>query len=225
LPTCPNCAREVSEDFIQCPFCGTPLKPTCPSCKREIQADFLVCPYCGFSLSSSTPAERRQRKGGRSTVLTVIIALAIFGGIVDILQGTSESTYDYAIYLYASATSSPLLAIVLLLAQVAIGVLLIILGIAQMVIAFAHLSGSSYSRRRYLLRLISLIFVLSLVEVSSDTVISGMVSLARATFAFDIFFVLWSFVLVLVVWRYVNQQEEREILSQTAPTPPVEFQG
>src|SRR5690348_15686543 len=140
LPTCPNCAREVGEDFVQCPYCGAPLKPTCPSCKREIQADFVVCPYCGFSLSPRMSAEKRQVKVGRSTVLTVIIALAIFGGIVDILQGTSESTYDYAIYQYASATSSPLLAIVLLLAQVAIGALLVILGIAQMAIAFALLS-------------------------------------------------------------------------------------
>ena len=158
-------------------------------------------------------------------MLTVIIALALFGGVVDILQGTSESTYDFALYLYASATSSPLLAIVLMLAQVAIGVLLVILGIAQMVNALTLVSGSSYSRRRFLLRLTSLVFVMSIVELSSDTVISSMVSLARATFTFDIFFVLWSLVLVVVVWRYVNQQEEREILSQTASTPPVAFQG
>ncbi|MDA4127777.1 MAG: zinc ribbon domain-containing protein [Thaumarchaeota archaeon] len=220
MATCPNCAREVIEDVTHCPFCGAPLKPTCPSCKREIQPDYLMCPYCGFNLSSEAPAERLSKKGGMSTVPTVIIALTFVGGFIDFLQGASESTYDYAVYLFP--ISPPFLAKVLLLAQVAIGVLLVILGIVQLVVAFGLVSGLSYSRRRILLRLVSLLFLLSIVELSSDTVISSMDSLSRVIFALDIFFVLWSFFLLVVVWRYVNQQDEREILSQTAP---VEFQG
>ncbi|HEV2225940.1 MAG TPA: hypothetical protein VGR56_03945 [Nitrososphaerales archaeon] len=62
--------------------------------------------------------------------------------------------------------------------------------------------------------------MISLVILSCDTVISGMFSLARSTFAFDIFFVLWSYLLAIVIWRYVVQQDERDILSLTATNPP-----
>lgn len=195
------------------------MKPTCPSCKREIQPDFLMCPYCGYRLDSKTPASLLYRKGGRSAVLTVITALTFVGGVIDILQGASESTYDYALYLYP--VPSPQLASVLLLAGIAFGVLLVIVGITQLVVAYGLVSGKS-SSRRYLLRLTSIAFLLSLLELSSDTVISGMVSLARATFTFDIFFVLWSLFLLGVIWRYVSQQDERDILSMTGP---IEVQG
>jgi RNA polymerase subunit RPABC4/transcription elongation factor Spt4 len=218
LATCPNCGREVKDDYTFCPFCNAPLKKSCPSCKREIEPDFVVCPYCGFNLSSETPARQPFTKGGRSPVLTLVIVLAIAGGLIDILQGLSESTYDYALYLFVQPLQYPLLASALLLVQVAIGVLIIILGISQLFVAFGLVTGRLFSRR-YLLRLISLLFLLSLVELALDTVISGMVSLSRATFSFDIFFVLWSLLLLIIVWRYVSKEDEREIMAETGPNP------
>jgi hypothetical protein len=170
-------------------------------------------------LDSKTPASLLYKKGGRSAVLTLITALTFVGGLIDILQGASESTYDYALYLYP--VPSPLLASALLLVGIAFGVLLVVLGITQLGVAYGLVSGKS-SSRRYLLRLTSITFLLSLLELSSDTVISGMVSLARATFTFDIFFVLWSLFLLGVIWRYISQQDERDILSMTGP---IETQG
>lgn len=105
-----------------------------------------------------------------------------------------------------------------MLVQVALGVLLVIFSIALVVVAYGLASRKPFSRR-YILRLVSLMFLISLLELSLDTVISSMFSLARSVFAFDIFFVLWSFFLVIVIWRYVVQQDERDILSLTATNP------
>jgi len=215
LAACPKCGKEVREDFTYCPFCETPLKPFCPSCKREIQPDFLRCPYCGFRLSSGTPARLLYKKGGRSTVLTLIIVLSFAGGVIDILQGASESTYDYALYLYP--IPPPVLASDLMLVQVAFGILLVALGIAQLVLAYGLVYGKAFSRR-YLLRLISLLFLLSVAVLTCDTLISSMVSLSSAALSFDVFFVLWSLFLLAVIWRYVRQQDEKESLySPTVP--------
>jgi RNA polymerase subunit RPABC4/transcription elongation factor Spt4 len=218
LAACPSCGREVEEDFDICPYCNSPLKKSCPSCKRGIEPDFVVCPYCGFNLSSEAPARQRYPKAARSTILTLVIVLALAGGLIDILQGLSESTYDFALYVFVQPLQYPLLASALLLVQVAIGVLIVVLGISQLFVAFGLVTGRLFSRR-YLLRLTSLLFVLSLVELALDTVISGMVSLSRATFSFDIFFVGWSLFLLVVVWRYVSKEDEREILAETGPNP------
>jgi RNA polymerase subunit RPABC4/transcription elongation factor Spt4 len=216
LAACPNCGKEVREDFTYCPFCETPLRQSCPSCKREIQPDYLMCPYCGFNLSSRTPARLLYKKGGRSTILTLIIVLSFVGGVIDILQGLSESTYDYALYVYP--IPPPALASGLMLAQVAFGILLVILGVIQLFVAYGIVYGKAFSRR-YLLRLTTLLFFLSLAVFTCDVVISRMVSLGSAILSFDIFFVLWSFFLLVVIFRYVSQQDEREILSETAPNP------
>ena len=216
MTTCPNCGKEVREDFTYCPFCETPLKSSCPSCKREIEPGYRVCPYCGFSLSSGTPARLLYKKGGRSKVLALIIVLSFVGGFIDILQGLSESSYDYVLYLYPIPL--PVLVRGLSLVQVAFGVLLVILGIAQLVIAYGLVYGKLFSRK-YLLRLTGLLFFLSLAVFSCDMMISILLPLSPAILSFDIFFVLWSLSLLVVVYRYVSQQEEREILSQTTPNP------
>jgi hypothetical protein len=214
LPPCPNCGKEVREDFTYCPFCEAPLKSSCPSCKREIQPGYRVCPYCGFSLSSGTPARLLYGKGGRSTFLTLIIVLSFVGGFIDILQGLSESTYDYVLYVLPF----PLLVRGLSLVQVAFGILLVMLGVAQLLITYGLVYRKLFSRK-YLLRLTSLLFFLSLAVFSCDMVISILLPLSSAILSFDIFFVLWSLSLLVVIYRYVSQQEEREILSQTTPNP------
>ena len=47
---CPHCARGVSLDFRDCPYCRRPLVPTCNSCERIVQPDWVVCPYCRHDL-------------------------------------------------------------------------------------------------------------------------------------------------------------------------------
>ncbi|HEY6283061.1 MAG TPA: hypothetical protein VIW22_03965 [Nitrososphaerales archaeon] len=169
-------------------------------------------------MSSETSSKRLSKKGG-STVSTLVIVLAFVGAFIDILQGASESTYDYANYSFR--IPPPMLASMLFLVQVAVGAILVLLAIVQLVVSYGLVSGKSFSLGS-LHRLVGLAFLLSLLELSFDIVISRMVSLERSVFYLDIFFVLWSLFLLVVVWRNVNQVDEREILSQTAP---VEFQG
>jgi len=58
-------------------------------------------------------------------------------------------------------------------------------------------------------------FVLSLMMLSLDAVISLVFSLPPTVFPFDIFFVTWAFFVLVVVWRYVMVQEARAILRST----------
>jgi hypothetical protein len=211
MTTCPNCGNEVKEDFSFCPFCETPLKPFCPSCKRELEPGYVRCPYCGFRLGSETPAKKLYVKGGRSRSLSLIIVLSFVSGIIDIIQGANESTYQYANYVYPPI---PALARYLALAQVPIGVLVVLLGIAQFLIFYGLIYGKAFSRR-YILKLVSLTFVLSLAMFSLDGMISFVFSLPPSVLPFDIFFVFWAFFVLVIVWRYVIIQETRAILSST----------
>jgi hypothetical protein len=212
LTTCPNCRKEVREDFSFCPFCETPLKPFCPSCKRELESGYVRCPYCGFRLGSETPARKLYTKRGRSMFLNLIIVLSFVGGVIDVIQGANESTYQYANYLYQGPI--PALARYLALVQVPIGVLVALLGIVQFFIFYGLVYGKAFSRR-YILKLVSLTFALSLAMFSLDEVISLVFSLPAAVLPFDIFFVLWTFFVLVIVWRYVMIQEVRAILRST----------
>ena len=212
LTTCPNCGNEVKEDFSFCPFCETPLKPFCPSCKRELEPGYVRCPYCGFRLGSQTPAKKLYVKGGRSRFLSFIIVLTFVSGIVDIIQGTSEGQYQYANYVYQGPI--PAVARYLALAQVPIGVLVVLIGIVQFFIFYGLVYGKVFSRK-YILKLVGLTFVLSLAMFSLDGMMSLVFSLSPLVLSFDIFFVLWSFFVLVVVWRYVIVQETRAILSST----------
>ena len=215
LTICPKCGKEVREDFNFCPYCETPLKPFCPACKRELEADYARCPYCGFRLGSETPAKRLYTKGGRSRLLTFVIILVFVGGIINAVQGASEATFQWANYTYQGPI--PVAAQYLALVQVPVGVGVVILGIIQLLLFYGLVYGKAFPRR-YLLRVVGITFVLSLVMLSLDEVISGMFSLSSAVLGFDIFFVIWSFFVLAVVWRYVSIQEMKAILRSTAGT-------
>lgn len=215
MNSCPNCGKEVREDFSFCPYCETPLKPFCPSCKRELQADYARCPYCGFKLGPGTPAKQLyQKRVGKSTFLMLITVASFGSGVVDILQGASVGTYDYAIFLTTTATQ---VAHYLALIQVALGAILIFFGIFQMVVVYGLLYGKIFSRR-YILNLASLTFLAAMVVFSTDLGISAIVSFASIVISFDIFFVLWSLFVLVVIWRYVRQQDLKDFLN--TPTVP-----
>ena len=212
MPTCPNCGNEVRDDFSFCPFCETPLKPFCPSCKRELEPGYVRCPYCGFRLGSQTPARRLYAKGGRSRLLSVIIVLSLVSGLVDVIQGANESTYQYANFVYQGPI--PAAARYLALAQVPIGGLVLLLGIAGFLVFYGLIYGRAFSRR-YLLRVVTLTFVLSLAMLTLDGMISLLFSMPSTVLSFDTFFALWSFFVLAIVWRYVSIQETRELLRST----------
>ncbi|UCF72877.1 MAG: Flp pilus assembly complex ATPase component TadA [Deltaproteobacteria bacterium] len=47
---CPHCGKNVSLDFLDCPYCEKPIIPTCSSCSRIAQPEWVVCPYCRNNL-------------------------------------------------------------------------------------------------------------------------------------------------------------------------------
>jgi DNA-directed RNA polymerase subunit RPC12/RpoP len=53
-PLCPACGRQISSEYLVCPYCGKRLREKCPSCGKDVAGDFIVCPYCGISLKSGT---------------------------------------------------------------------------------------------------------------------------------------------------------------------------
>jgi len=221
-PTCPNCGKEVGEDFGYCPYCATQLKPFCPSCKRELRPGYVACPYCGFSLEAATPAKQLYRRGGgKSMFLRILTVLSLIGGIIDVIQGANEGTFQFANYMYFQNAGMliPDSARFLALLQVPIGVIVVIVGIVQFLIVYGLIYGKAFSRK-YLLRLVSLAFVLSVVMLSIDAGISSIFTLPSVVFSFDIFFVAWTFFLLAITYRYVTQQEVREILRATAAPQP-----
>lgn len=50
---CPNCAREIADEYVACPHCTTALKHPCSECERAISFAWLACPWC------ATPTEQR----------------------------------------------------------------------------------------------------------------------------------------------------------------------
>ncbi|MDA4121437.1 MAG: hypothetical protein OK404_03410, partial [Thaumarchaeota archaeon] len=77
--------------------------------------------------------------------------------------------------------------------------------------------GKIFSRR-YILNLASLTFLVAMVVFSVDLGISAIVSFASIVISFDIFFVLWSIFGLVVIWRYVRQQDLKDFLN--TPTVP-----
>jgi len=163
-------------------------------------------------LGAETPAKKLYVKGGRSRYLSLIIVLSFVSGVIDVIQGANESTYQYANYVYQGPI--PVLARYLALTQVPIGVLVLLVGIALFYIFYGLVYGKAFSRR-YVLKLVGLTFVLSVVMFSLDGIISLVYSLPSSVLPFDIFFVLWAFFVLVIVWRYVIIQETRAILSST----------
>ncbi len=50
MKKCMSCGKEVPNDSVFCPFCGTKdIKDdsTCPICKKIVPSDSAFCPFCG----------------------------------------------------------------------------------------------------------------------------------------------------------------------------------
>jgi hypothetical protein len=173
----------------------------------------VACPYCGFRLEPGTPAKQLYRKAGKSLFLRILTVLTFAGGLIDVVQGANEATFQFANYTYQGPIPDP--ARYLALLQVSLGTLLIIVGIVEFFIVPGLIYGKAFSRR-YLLKMAGLSFLLAVVMLFVDAAISTVYSLPSATFSFDIFFVAWTIFLLAVTYRYVSQQEVREILRATS---------
>lgn len=52
---CRKCRRQLSTDFVNCPYCGTRNKDLCSSCSQILEEDWAACPNCG-RFKDSEPA-------------------------------------------------------------------------------------------------------------------------------------------------------------------------
>lgn len=145
--------------------------------------------------------------------LRVLTVLTLVGGIIDVVQGANEGTFQFANYTYTPPI--PDAARYLALFQVSVGILVVVVGVVEFFIVYGLVYGKAFSRK-YLLKLASLTFLLSIVMLSIDAAISTIFSLPSVIFSFDVFFVVWTFFILAITNHYVSQQEVKEILRATA---------
>lgn len=65
---CPACQRDISPDFVACPYCGQLLRLSCPKCKSPVEQGWRACPHCMAVLDAgkSATAAAPGVAGGRA---------------------------------------------------------------------------------------------------------------------------------------------------------------
>ncbi|HEY5648665.1 MAG TPA: ATPase, T2SS/T4P/T4SS family, partial [Nitrospiria bacterium] len=58
LIRCPACGKQLSGDFLSCPYCAAGISQSCQKCSRIIQPDWILCPFCRCR---SHPPEEEKR--------------------------------------------------------------------------------------------------------------------------------------------------------------------
>jgi type IV pilus assembly protein PilB len=53
---CPECSRQISKEFLSCPFCGYTLTHICSNCNEKIDGSWSTCPYCATPTNASNSA-------------------------------------------------------------------------------------------------------------------------------------------------------------------------
>ncbi len=52
---CPACGRDISPDFLACPYCRHELRRSCPKCRSPVEQGWRACPYCMAALDLDGP--------------------------------------------------------------------------------------------------------------------------------------------------------------------------
>ena len=52
---CPACGRDISPDFLVCPYCRHELRRSCPKCGSPIEQGWRACPHCMAVLDLNGP--------------------------------------------------------------------------------------------------------------------------------------------------------------------------
>ena len=52
---CPACGRDISPDFLSCPYCRHVLRRNCPKCRSPIEQGWHACPHCMTVLDLDGP--------------------------------------------------------------------------------------------------------------------------------------------------------------------------
>jgi double zinc ribbon protein len=214
LTACPNCGKDVREDFAFCPFCEYPLKPFCPSCRREVQADYVRCPYCGFKLKGSTSAQVAFGQRPSLPIAFVMISFALLlTAIFNIGEGLNLATSDLSSYAstqpFPAGTQNELGVLVVL------GVLLSILGLAQLVATYGLFARKPWSRSlTYAAAGVACLLYIGVLVL--DTLVSGSYYSSPPWVelipAYDTALLVWSLALLVAMRVYLERQYVEEIL-------------
>ena len=228
MAPCPNCGKEIQEDFTFCPYCEYPLKPFCPSCKREVAPEYVKCPYCGFMLKGGVPAQQLYLKhSGFPASYLAFALLYLLTGALNIGQGITSANSNLSSYdaptIFPSGTQSELVILVIM------GSLIVILGVAQLVASYGLLTKKQWSKSlattsaffAVLLYLVTMIF--DMLVVGSYYTSPPWLQLISTT---DIVLVAWSVILLAMallclrgerVWELLNPVEASDASKGQVP--------
>lgn len=67
VSVCPNCEREVGEEFRFCPHCGHELLEECPDCGASKDKDWKFCASCGSDGKAKTKEKPNETKVEKKT--------------------------------------------------------------------------------------------------------------------------------------------------------------
>jgi len=57
--TCRNCGKPLQDNFIACPYCGTPTAITCTQCGKQLKEEYKTCPFCGHPVGE--PVQKKKK--------------------------------------------------------------------------------------------------------------------------------------------------------------------
>jgi len=215
LAPCPNCGKEVQEDFTFCPYCEYPLKPFCPSCKREVAPEYVKCPYCGFMLKGGVPAQQLYLKHtGFPSSYLVFAFLCLITGALNVGQGITSANSDLFSYdvamVFPSGTQSELVILVIL------GSLIAILGVAQLVASYGLLTKKQWSKS-LATAAAGFAILLYIGTLVLDTLVAGSYYTSppwtQLVSTADIVLVAWSVVLLVMAVLYLRGRRVWELLN------------
>lgn len=58
---CPDCEKEVEQDFAVCPHCKTDFKPVC-ECGAVLELDWRRCGYCGVAIQKDPKRNKKYKE-------------------------------------------------------------------------------------------------------------------------------------------------------------------
>lgn len=100
---CPNCKGPVTEQHVNCPKCGAPLKNKCSKCNQALEASWEICPSCGEPVPEGlkVPQVIIKKDKGLGKILLAVILIPLLIVILLIMglfsfRGTNSSSISSA---------------------------------------------------------------------------------------------------------------------------------
>jgi len=66
---CPECQRDLQDDFLSCPNCHTEVKQQCTHCHKVLELDWSMCPYCKGKITPKHTTHPTHKVAPHKTLL------------------------------------------------------------------------------------------------------------------------------------------------------------